>query len=173
MMIYNLSKKIAFYFVKRGIVPQEDVDVYRFGIETIICALVDIVIAVVVGVICRKLFYALWFFVIFAILRQMAEGYHARTFIGCKIMMFVMMFVIINIEPFIKSSYIFGSCVLIVLLLIKINDIRCNKVLLTVSFLGGEIVLYGCERGMALLMLMAFLVVMLAAFINDMKEVKR
>ena len=172
MSIYNLSKKMAFYFVKRKIVPQEDMDVYRFGIETIICALVDIMIAVVVGIVCEKLFYALWFFIIFAFLRQIAEGYHAKTFLGCKIMMFVMMFVIVNIEPFIKSCYIFGVCGLIVLLLIKINDIQCNKVLLTVSFLSGEMVLYVYEKGMALLMLMAFFVVMFAAFLNGMKEVK-
>ena len=87
-------------------------------------------------------------------------------------MMFVMMFVIVNIEPFIKSCYIFGVCGLIVLLLIKINDIQCNKVLLTVSFLSGEMVLYVYEKGMALLMLMAFFVVMFAAFLNGMKEVK-
>lgn len=171
-MTYNLSKKIAFYFVKKGIVSHGEVDVYRFGIETIICALADIAIAVLVGVICRKFMYSMWFFAIFAFLRQLTEGYHAKTFIGCKIMMFVMMFTIINIEPYIQSIYTIFVCGLIVLLLIKVNYIKCNKILLTVVFLSGEILFYCWKREMALLMLMAFLVVMLAAFINKMKEVR-
>lgn len=171
MMVYNLSKKIAFYFVKKEIVPQEEEDIYRYGIEIIICALADIVIAISVGVICRKILYALWFFSIFAILRQVTEGYHAKTFFRCKVMMFAMMFVSISIEPLIKSSYIFSICLLIVFLLIKINDIRCNKIVLTVILLCGEIILYRFERGMALLMLLAFMVVMVSALINETKEV--
>ena len=171
MLIYSLSRKIAFYFVKKGIVQQEEADVYRFGIETIICALADISIAVFVGILCGKMLYALWFFAIFAVLRQMAEGYHAKTFVRCKIMTFIMIFLVINMETFIKSGSILFVGVLLTLFLIKISKVKCSKALLAGAFVVGEIILYCCERGMAALMMLAFLIVMSATHINS-EEVK-
>lgn len=51
-MIYNLSEKIAFYFVKKGFATFDEADVYRFGIETIICG--DDVYGYVCGNKCKK-----------------------------------------------------------------------------------------------------------------------
>lgn len=171
-MIYNLSKKIAFYFVKKGIVSQEEADVYRFGIETIICSVVDVLIAIIAGIVYRNLLGALWFFLIFAVLRQLIEGYHAKTFVGCKVLMTGMMFLVFALEPFLESGYSFACVGLMVLFMIVLNEIKCNKIIFTFVFVGLEAFLYFYARDMAVLMLMAYFIVMFAALVNYIEEVR-
>ncbi len=162
-MIYNLSEKIAYYFVKQGVVESEEADIYRYGIETIICTLVDVLIALLAGIVFEEVWLAMWYFVIFAVLRQFVDGYHAKTFVRCKLMMAVMMVGVLSLNTLPYSVEVIVLVTISILILMRVCNIKCSKKLFVAMFIVGEIVLFWVQRGMAELMIMAYAIVLLTA----------
>ena len=76
-MIRRLAECTASYFVRNGIVDSSEEDVYRYGLEGMLCDGVYYLIVLLSGIIFGRLIDAIWFFSNFLIIRSVTEGYHA------------------------------------------------------------------------------------------------
>lgn len=75
---------IADFLLKKNLIPQSELEIYIYGYETIISGFFDLLIALTVGLISRRIVMMLIFFVMFVSVRLYTGGYHAKTFTGCK-----------------------------------------------------------------------------------------
>ena len=75
---------IADFLLKKNLILQSELEIYIYGYETIISSFVDLLIALTVGLIRRKIVVMLIFFAMFVSVRLYTGGYHAKTFTGCK-----------------------------------------------------------------------------------------
>lgn len=83
-MLEQLSLKIATHWATKGIIPQEDTDIYRFGIEVGISTMVNLLLLMLVSLLFFDFIDFLIFITFFVILRQYSGGYHADTHIKCN-----------------------------------------------------------------------------------------
>ncbi|MCM1467145.1 MAG: accessory gene regulator B family protein [Alistipes sp.] len=172
-MIYRLSEKIALYFVKEGIIEKAEKDIYRFGIETILSEFFDMGIVLLTGMLFRRVFGSIWYYIVFCILRHLAEGYHAKTFAMCKMMMFGMMCLVLGLSRMdfdINGIPIMISTVFLIGMIWKIPT-RCKKRNIIYAYFLLEVCFMLYERQLAILTMTAFFIVMIASNIQYIKGV--
>ncbi len=165
-MIYKLSQSIAFYFVKEGLIEEDDADLYRFGVETICCSLVDVAVVLLTGLLLGQLWQGIWYFVVFCGLRKIADGYHAKTFITCKTIMLLMMVCVLTmsnlLSEYMDMWIVLTSSVLIGLLVSKCW-LKVSKVLVIAGYTLTELVLININSNLAVLTMLAYFIVFIAS----------
>lgn len=88
-MYKKIARSITDKFVKNGSIQQEKANVYTYGFEIIISTLVYTLIFIVTAIVSNTLFESLLFWMGFFIVRTIAGGYHASTYISCHILFFL------------------------------------------------------------------------------------
>lgn len=162
MMITKLSEKIAFYFVREGIIDEADADLYRFGVETIFCSLADVLIVILTGLLFHRSWEAVWYFIVFVNLRKLANGYHARTFGACKLLMTFMMVCVLGITklPFVQGNI----CVALAgTVLTGWLARKCYGRLVNFSYCILQFILIYCKPELAVLTMSAYVIVFFAS----------
>ncbi len=86
-MIESISEKITDLIIKEGIEKENNRDILVYGIILIISDIINTMVVVVIGLVFGRLFSSLIFFSSFAIMREQTGGYHARTHIGCNLVL--------------------------------------------------------------------------------------
>lgn len=81
-MIKSLSYKFTNLFVNNEIIDKKDFEIYRYGLETLIYFIVNISVALFIGIIFDRFIHTIVFLSCYCTLRQFTGGYHAR---GCVI----------------------------------------------------------------------------------------
>ena len=85
-----MYKKSARYltnqFVKHGSISQEKVNVYAYGFEILISTIIYTIIFLITAAITDTILESLLFWFGFFIVRTIAGGYHAKTYIFCHIL---------------------------------------------------------------------------------------
>lgn len=160
-MITKLSQSIAFYFVKEGIVEECDADIYRYGLETIFCSIFDIGIVLISGIVFGRLGDAIWYYLVFCILRNLSDGYHAKTFGSCKLMMILMMCGMMGISGSgirLNIWHVLGSAGILAGMLLRVS-VKCRKWMYLLSYIFIELVLIYWKCNVAILTMCAFLIV--------------
>ncbi|MDR1753344.1 MAG: accessory gene regulator B family protein [Eubacterium sp.] len=84
-MMNLLSLKITEIFLSEKIISDEDIDIYVYGFEMVISNIITVIITILTGVLFGNLFDAFIFYTVFSSTRRFSGGYHASTYIGCKI----------------------------------------------------------------------------------------
>lgn len=84
-MIKNLSYKFTNLLLKNEIIENKDYDIYRYGFETLIYFIVNISVALSIGIIFNKFIHTIIFLSCYCTLRQFTGGYHARNYIECTL----------------------------------------------------------------------------------------
>ena len=84
-MLYRISSGIAKKMATVGIVSQESVDTYVYGIELLVSFFFSAGIIITIGLIAGKIIETIVFLSVFIILRSFTGGFHANTFIKCTI----------------------------------------------------------------------------------------
>lgn len=111
-MIENFSSDIVEMLLRYKIIDYDKTSIYQYGIEITISSMITFLIAFVSGVIYRCVWAALVYFGLFAILRSICGGYHAKTYLQCNtIYTIVTSFVLIfykclSVENFIGFHYV-------------------------------------------------------------------
>ena len=114
-MIAGLAKIVTDFFLKNNVIDREDTDVYQYGNEIIISSLFDLLIVLVVGLIYNALINSLLFFVPFFLLRSFSGGYHANTYLKCKIVFLINISLSLFLSTYASSVYEIYSLVLLLL----------------------------------------------------------
>lgn len=83
-VIAELADMAASLFSRKGWIEAEEQEIYQYGCEVILSCLLNVLIVIVCGLVCRELPYALLFYAVFLILRRYCGGYHAKTYLKCS-----------------------------------------------------------------------------------------
>lgn len=84
-MFKRLSYKFANILVNNEIVESEDFEIYRYGFETLIYFIVNISVALFIGIIFDRFIHTVIFLSCYCTLRQFTGGYHARNYKECTL----------------------------------------------------------------------------------------
>lgn len=168
-MVYKLSQGIAFYFVREGVIDETEADLYRFGVETIFCSLVDVMIVLSTGLLFHQLGEAVWYYIIFLALRRFAGGYHAKTFGACKILMALMMVSVLGISNLLKVQ-VNVWLVLVSVALIGWLARKCNTRGVIFSYLILELILTSLRDNLAILTMLGYIIVLFTFNIRGGEE---
>lgn len=82
-MVERISNKIIDYQIEKGIISKNDINIYRYGYILLFEVMINILIALGIGIILGKVTEILFFLACFIILRSFCGGYHANSIWKC------------------------------------------------------------------------------------------
>ena len=83
-MIMEAASCIVDNLVRNKKIEIEQASVYQYGYEILISSCITCAIAVGLGFAMKCLFAAIIYFIMFALLRSICGGYHAKTYLKCN-----------------------------------------------------------------------------------------
>lgn len=167
-MIRKLSENIAFYFVKNKVVDIDEQDLCRYGVEVLLCDIVDVIIVITIAFVFGKIFQALWYYVNFLILRSVTDGYHAKTFISCKVIMAVMMIMVLLFASMVTMKFLYIIVSAFVMIVLGGNiKFKWNKVIFILGYIIMECILMWYQGKLAVLTMEACIIVFIASNIRE------
>lgn len=84
-MIHHLSQKLTDKLVSHGVVQNDERDIYEYGFELVVSGILGFIIVATVGIVFKIFIPSLIFYFIFVIVRTFSGGYHATSYLTCKI----------------------------------------------------------------------------------------
>lgn len=108
-MYKEFSEIAADHYIKHGIIKESKRDVYRYGFEVLLSTLVYTIIFIVTAIISNTFIESLIFWLGFFIVRTIAGGYHAKTYIACHLLFMTthLLFIsILKLSPAASHIYI-------------------------------------------------------------------
>lgn len=84
-MIAKLSRIIADFFIRQKVVPEEHREVYEYGFELSISSVIGILIILAIGLVSRRFWESIVFYIVFCFTRLFTGGYHAPNHTLCKV----------------------------------------------------------------------------------------
>jgi accessory gene regulator B len=82
-MFNKLSESLTNRLIETGIINTDELEIYRFGLETLMMKLCHLASYLLLGIFFDKLLELLLFIAAFIPLREYAGGYHAKTPLRC------------------------------------------------------------------------------------------
>lgn len=83
-MIHRLSLEIADYLFYKKIITIEKYEVYSYGLEMLISAVIGAVLILVCGILTNSFVRSIIFYILFVAIRMYTGGYHADSHLACK-----------------------------------------------------------------------------------------
>lgn len=102
-MIHQLSQMITDYLISKNVI-QDEAEIYTYGYETAISAIIDCIIVLVIGAVLHHMFIAFLFFAMFVSIRFYTGGFHASSYLKCKVT-FITILLIVIFSSSIKLSF--------------------------------------------------------------------
>lgn len=86
-MIAKLAKSTAYFFVEKQVVKKEDEEVYAYGMELLYSSIFNTALAAIIAIITNTVYPTAAFVITFIVIRQYIGGYHAKTHLGCMLIL--------------------------------------------------------------------------------------
>lgn len=105
----GLVDKIINNFIKQGIIPSEDSEIYAYGLYQGIVIIINILTYILISLYFKMVWESVIFLVCYIPLRTYAGGYHARTQVKCyflSILMITLVILAIKTVPWTSSIMI-------------------------------------------------------------------
>ena len=115
-MEHYLSTAFAKHLLSKNIINEEMFEVYVYGAELFLSFVITNAIIIIIGIIINQLAATLVHLLIFILLRRFTGGYHATTYLKCKITM-----VVIYAFTIISANYVELNIYWYVLLMVAGN----------------------------------------------------
>lgn len=96
----KLAKFISCKLVQQGIIDPEFEEVYVYGLELVLSFIISTSIILLIGVLSRNIGITLTFLLIFIALRRFTGGFHAATYLKCKIWTVSTYFIVLLLSIF-------------------------------------------------------------------------
>ncbi len=180
-MFEVLSERITEWLLANEAIPREDKEIYRYGIQQGMIALVNLGTTVVIGLVFGKLLESLLFMAAYIPLRSYAGGYHAKTAVRCYFFSIVMMGAVLWVMRYVMYSALICGCLTaisgsVIWLLVPVEDRnkplddvekvvyrkRARGIVLTESILSLLTMFFSWERlGMCMTLVLCVMVLML------------
>lgn len=187
-MITNLADSIAHFFVRKGWGSDQNREIYRYGCEVILSALISILLVIGCGLLFRMTGAALLFYLVFLVLRRYCGGYHAETYLRCNtiftITMVLVLFGISEYQTIPSYALVIASVVSFLIVawfspvshknkpLKKREIVIYQKVAVSISgvLLSLVIILLQFEREIATIITLAMLTTSIAMIVSVVME---
>ena len=127
-MIARLSRRLTSFFVVRGIVPENEMDVYVYGFEILMSTLQNFIALAILSVLIGKVIETVFFLLGFIPLRLIAGGYHAKNHFRCFLILmlvysaFILLIFIIPVEYATRSIILSYSITAILVFIIAPSE---------------------------------------------------
>lgn len=82
-MFSLLSNKITAFLCRKGVVHEEQKEVYQYGFEVLLLNVLDVLIILGLGIVIKRYVDTVVFLLVFGVTRQYTGGYHAKTVLKC------------------------------------------------------------------------------------------
>lgn len=113
-MFKKLANKITNILIENEIIEKNEFEIYTYGFEMLIYFIVNISIALFIGIIFNKFIHTIIFLSCYCTLRQFTGGYHARNYIECTLT-----FVLIYLSTIFISNNIYIDKYILIFMLIS------------------------------------------------------
>ena len=113
-MFEVLSERITDWLLKNKAFPREDKEIYRYGIQQGMIALVNLGTTMVIGMVFGKLLESILFMVAYIPLRSYAGGYHAKTAVRCYFFSIVMISAVLWVMRYVTYSGLICGCLTVI-----------------------------------------------------------
>lgn len=90
----KLARRIGNNLVQSNVIEAEDIEIYIYGINQIFVSILNIVSALIIGLIFGVFWEIAVFMAVYIPLRSYAGGYHARTPLRCYIFSVIMLIIV-------------------------------------------------------------------------------
>lgn len=94
-MLENFANRIANALCESNLICNDDREIYQFGIEIALLKCIHVITMLIIGAVFGLFFESVIFIVCYSILRDYAGGYHAKTKVGCYVISWVMIILVI------------------------------------------------------------------------------
>ena len=84
-MISELSKRISLFLCRNNIINYEDIEIYKYGFETICSTFLGFIITVIIGLVFKMFLLSIFYYIMFVTIRQFTGGYHAKSYFKCNL----------------------------------------------------------------------------------------
>lgn len=82
-MIAQLSRKVSFFLIANGIIPETDREVYEYGFEVMLSTFSCFGVLAILAFVSRSITHSVLYILGFVPIRHYAGGYHAKTHFRC------------------------------------------------------------------------------------------
>lgn len=86
-MVSRLATQLSFKMAREQLISEHKVEVYQYGFELLLSSIFNLIGMVILAVVLRDPLGVLLFCIVFSMLRFYAGGRHARTHLGCFMML--------------------------------------------------------------------------------------
>ena len=109
-MFEVLSERITGWLLANEAFPREDKEIYRYGIQQGMIALLNLGTTMIIGMVFGKLLESILFMAAYIPLRSYAGGYHAKTAVRCYFFSIVMMSAVLWVMRYVMHSALICGC---------------------------------------------------------------
>ncbi len=107
-MIAAFSHKIADFLVREKTIETQYKDVYEYGLELCISSLISIFILIAMSAVSGKYKEGFLFYLVFCLTRLFCGGYHAKSYMKCKGMLFLILCAVFTLQGMWKAIPAYG-----------------------------------------------------------------
>ena len=104
-MLCTISDRIVQQLLKWKIIVQEEYEIYLFGVQQLISNILNVLSAIIIGLITREVLPCMIFLICFTAIRQYAGGYHASTRPRCYLLSMSVVAVVLAIIRYVTISF--------------------------------------------------------------------
>ena len=98
-----IINKITGYWVTKGIIAEEDKDIYIYGLDLVLFSVLNLLIITLTAAITGRLFESTLLLAITIPLQMLGGGYHAKTHLNCFLITYIGWWCAILLAPNINS----------------------------------------------------------------------
>lgn len=110
-MIKKLAIKLTNKYINSNEIDEEERDVYCYCFELLLSTVVNLICVLVIGIVSNLILEMLTFSVVFMCMRGSSGGYHAKTHIGCIIMLLLNILVLVLILKIVSIAILFYASI--------------------------------------------------------------
>lgn len=124
-MLGIIADSIAVLFLKKNIINEDELPVYQYGMQVLICNIAGMLTVLIVGILISRLVESIIFITIYATLRIYTGGYHARTPLVCNIVFLGTYLVTVMLEALkVNNSVVWIMYLLSCLIILRFSPIE-------------------------------------------------
>ena len=95
-MLDKIAETVVERLLRKNVIIKEDYEIYEFGIKQLIITIVNMITAIVIGIVTKELVQTIIFVLAFMIIRSNAGGYHATTPLKCYVLSTLTIFITLS-----------------------------------------------------------------------------
>ncbi|MDR2590068.1 MAG: accessory gene regulator B family protein [Oscillospiraceae bacterium] len=123
-----IVKKITSNWSNSGIINEEDIDIYVYGLEILLYSLFNIIAILITAAIYGYMLESIILVIVIIPLQAYGGGYHANTHLRCFLIMYIGWWLVVHLLQFINTPISVILCLLSVIVIFSLAPISNQNV---------------------------------------------